>query len=402
MNVLIFDTDSVRTSLVRKHLLNWGYSVDSAASFAQTMRDFQRMNPQIIILGKSRTIRERLEVCRQIRAMGKKNRHFILWFLEKPSDPQMLKALEAGADDFLLHPLHLADLRAKLNAGVKILELQEELNLRVQKLEESNLLIRKTNEQMRRDVFAVAKIQASLLPASLPTFPNVDFCWVYKPREELAGDGLNVFRLDEEHVAFHVLDVSGRGTPAALLSVSLSREISPFPSQSTLLKRLKKTPPGYEISRPRDVLSTLNATFPLDVETQQFFTIFYGILNLRTLKLCYSLAGHPRPYLFSGGKAELLPGGGLPIGFVDNAEFSEETVQLAPRDRLFVYSDGISEAKNKQHELFCRAGGLSQAITATGTHPLRVAISQLLGRAEAWASPPGLHDDVSILACEIK
>jgi len=401
MNVFIFDGDRSREALLRKHLLAWGFTVGSARSFEETLACFERGLPQILILGKTRSMKERLEVCRRVRRQGAKNQQVILWFLEKPSDPQMLKALEAGVDDFLFNPLHLADLRAKLNAGAKILELQSELNLRLEKLEESNHLIRKTNEQMRRDVFAVAKIQASLLPASLPTFPNVDFAWVYKPREELAGDGLNVFRLDEDHVAFHVLDVSGRGTPAALLSVSLSREISPFPSQSTLLKRLKNSPPGYEISAPGEVLQALNGTFPLDVDTQQFFTIFYGILNLRTLELKYALAGHPCPYLLSRQGVALLPGGGVPIGFVDGAVYAEETVTLAPGDRLFVYSDGISEAMNERNILFAH-GGLAQAIRQTHGRSLREAIAGLLNEAEKWAQPSGLHDDVSILACEVR
>ena len=97
--------------------------------------------------------------------------------------------------------------------------------------------LRRVNERMREDLEAAASVQESLLPAASPDLPGVSFAWTFKPCEELAGDILDVLQLDEDRVGFYVLDVSGHGVVAALLSVTLNRVLSPEPSLPSVLKQ---------------------------------------------------------------------------------------------------------------------------------------------------------------------
>ena len=102
----------------------------------------------------------------------------------------------------------------------------------------------------------------------------MNFAWVFKPCEELGGDILNVFMLDEQQVGLYLLDVSGHGVTAALLSVTLNRVLSPAPSPHSLLKQQGRLMP------PAEVAEQLNREFPMDPTTGQYFTLLYGILML--------------------------------------------------------------------------------------------------------------------------
>ncbi len=105
------------------------------------------------------------------------------------------------------------------------------------------------NRQMRRDLEAAARIQKSLLPTALPALPGVHVAWTFRPCQELAGDMLNVLPLGDDTLALFVLDVSGHGVPAALLSFTLARTLTATPGQSCLLQ--PRGTPGCRRLPPR-------------------------------------------------------------------------------------------------------------------------------------------------------
>src|SRR5207237_1135226 len=126
---------------------------------------------------------------------------------------------------------------------------------------------------------------------------------------------LNVVPLDPQHIALYLLDVSGHGVAAALLSVTLGRFLSPPRDPSSLLVRRHKPAPGTAIVPPAEVARALNQHFPWDPATEQFFTILYGILNVDTGIFRYVSAGHPGPvHLPRDGDAAVRDGPSLPIG----------------------------------------------------------------------------------------
>lgn len=305
-------------------------------------------------------------------------------------------------DDILPMPIRPAEFQARIAVADRLYKLESKLRRSNSRVEEADKIIARVNRQMLQDQYAVAKIQTALLPSSLPAISEAEFAWTYKPRTEVAGDGLNVFRLDEAHVGFYVLDVSGSGTPAALLSVLLSRQISPFPVQSTLLKSLVKESPGYRLNTPSEVLSELNRTFPFDSERIQFFTMFYGVLNIRTGNLRYAVAGHPLPVLTHAGMPpRYLIGGGYPIGFVDDAVYEEHQIDMCHGDRLFIFTDGLSEAHDDGGRQF-GPFAMIQTLVGIDACDLKDSVLTLFSAAEAWCGKDGFHDDVSLLAVGLR
>jgi len=267
-------------------------------------------------------------------------------------------------------------------------------------LRETNSLLERANRRMQRDLEAAAAIQQSLLPDRPPEVPGVSFAWLLDPCDELAGDTLNMIPLDEDHLAVYVLDVSGHGVPAALLSFTLHRWLSPAPERSLLRSSGERSENDPQITSPAEVALQLNRQFPFDPTVGQYFTLIYGILTLSERVFTYVTAGHPSLiHLPAEGPAEQPEAAGPPIGFLPDAEFETETLTLASGDRLYLFSDGVLEAQNEAEELFGVAGLIS-AIEANRDLGLEESIQAVTESARQWQDGRALDDDLTLLGLE--
>ncbi|MEW6283641.1 MAG: PP2C family protein-serine/threonine phosphatase, partial [Candidatus Eremiobacterota bacterium] len=195
---------------------------------------------------------------------------------------------------------------------------------------------------------AASRVQRALLPESPPSVSGVETAWTFLSCSHVAGDMFNVFSVDDHHLGVYVLDVSGHGVPAALLSVSVSRVLHPNPKRGGILRRLKLgAPGGYELVPPAQVAQELNRRFPQGSVANQYFTLIYGLLDTSTGEFRYVRAGHPSPLRLARLAPFLEPvesDGGLPVGIFEDTLYCDEVVQLHPGDRLFLYTDGLTEA----------------------------------------------------------
>ncbi|NIM63495.1 MAG: SpoIIE family protein phosphatase, partial [Acidobacteria bacterium] len=170
--------------------------------------------------------------------------------------------------------------------------------------------------------------------------------------DELAGDFLNYFALDDRHVAVFVVDVSGHGVASSLLSVTVGRLLTPQVSSTSLLVQ-DGNGSGPRVVPPLEVIHELNRRFPMTDQNGLYFTIVYGVLDTETLDFRYSVAGHPQIVRVpDGGAPELLPGEGMAIGWTPEIWAEEQSVKLEPGDRLFLYSDGVPEAMDPDLKQF--------------------------------------------------
>ncbi|MDA2938977.1 serine/threonine-protein phosphatase [Acidobacteria bacterium AH-259-A15] len=260
--------------------------------------------------------------------------------------------------------------------------------------------LKRANERMKSELEAAAKTQESLLPRAAPDVAGVSFAWAFKPCNELAGDIFNVFPLDEQHVGVYVLDVSGHGVTAALLSVTLHRVLLPEPSLPSVLKQYVGGS-RYRILSPAEVAEQLNGQFPMDPAVPQYFTLLYGMLNLERHEFRYVSAGHPGPvYLPRAAEPAILEAQGLPIGFFKEASYQEHSITMKPGDRLYLYSDGITEAMNEKGEEFGKRQ-LIRALDHSRARTLKDSLSSLFESVDEWRGDARLEDDISVLAAEI-
>jgi PAS domain S-box-containing protein len=182
-----------------------------------------------------------------------------------------------------------------------------EQKLTEQALQAANLKLEAAGERTRRDLAAAAAVQRALLPQVLPRVNGVNMAWAFRPCEELAGDTLNVFPLDDHRVALYILDVSGHGVASSLLSVTLSHLLSAIPEQSALYQPVGYDAGAFRVASPAQVAARLNKQFPFEPRTAQYFTVFYGILDTRTHEIRYVSAGHVDPvYMPAGAPTQIL------------------------------------------------------------------------------------------------
>jgi sigma-B regulation protein RsbU (phosphoserine phosphatase) len=203
------------------------------------------------------------------------------------------------------------------------------------------------------DLKAAAEIQKSLLPQNTLVVENLEIAWKFKPCEHMGGDIFNIFQIDSEHVGIYMLDVSGHGVTAAMITVSVSQ----FLQQKIV--QLQKDKERSLLMAPAQVLHALDKEFPFE-RFNNFFTITYVIINTKSGDTIYSNAGHPYPTLLrKNNSIELLNKKGPVIGMGDLAyiddrkiEFEEGQLKIKPGDKLFIYTDGIVEYQNHNQEFY--------------------------------------------------
>ena len=224
------------------------------------------------------------------------------------------------------------------------------------KLKRLNQELTDKQKRLDEDLAAAAEIQKSLLPQENIFAEKLETAWRFEPCELMGGDIFNIFPLDADHWGIYVVDVSGHGVPAAMITVSVSQFLQPY--AGSLLSVTPEYLPKNVIIPPSEIFDALDKEFPFE-RFDNFFTIVYMIINTKNGNLMYSNAGHPHPiHLRENGSFELLTTANPILGF-GNFEPSEKKdrfavgqIQINPGDKLFVYTDGIVEYMNDDHELY--------------------------------------------------
>ena len=266
-------------------------------------------------------------------------------------------------------------------------------------LEKTNSRLEEANQNMKNGLEAAARIQQSLLPRSTPDVAGYNFSWFFKPCDELAGDTLNIIPLNEKIVALYSLDVSGHGVPSALLSATLSHWLSPKPDQDTILETEAEKTSRLPV-QPEKIGKKLNRLFPMDLDHPQYFTLGYGLLDTATDELTYLSAGHP-PAIQLGinGDLRLLETGGPPVGILQGSSFKQCTTLMKPGDRIFIYTDGLTEAVNHS-EIEFGMDRLCRSVKESAGLPLDDAIKEIIKAHDKWTEGNNPADDISIIAFE--
>ena len=252
-------------------------------------------------------------------------------------------------------------------------------------------------EQLQEALASAAHIQHSLIPTRQPSYDKLRYSWKYMPCKQVGGDLFNIVQLDEQTVMTYLLDVSGHGISSAMVTVSVHQSLSLHTGQ--LVKRPTDHPPFYEITSPRKILQELETEYPFE-RFEEFFTISYMLINPHTGQLRYCNAGHPPPLLLRhNGKVERLTAGGTIIGVGQLVDFEEGKAQLNPGDRLFMYTDGITEHLGKEDEAYGEERFLEQLLSQRDK-PFDDVIREALIAMREFGGRTLPVDDVTLIGIE--
>jgi sigma-B regulation protein RsbU (phosphoserine phosphatase) len=248
----------------------------------------------------------------------------------------VVQALRLGASDYLVKPIiDMAMLEHSVKRNLELVVLENENQRYRDHLESANRELRNSLDELRNDQQAGHKVQMKMLPDFVDE-GGLSFCHKIRPSLMLSGDFLDYFPLDDKHYGFYIADVSGHGASSAFVTVLLK-------NLTYRLKRNLKRGSSEDLYHPVKVLERINQEL-LDTECGKHLTIVYGVFNLETRVLNYSVGAHfPMPILLIEGKAQYLEGRGMPVGLFRDAQYSDYHISLPLKFTLSLFSDGVLE-----------------------------------------------------------
>ena len=284
--------------------------------------------------------------------------------------------------------------RIEIKTGDEIQSLSESFNFMLAELENYIANLSKVTAEKERigaELDIAKHIQASMLPCIFPAFPDrkeIDIYATMDPAKEVGGDFYDFFMVDERHLAIVMADVSGKGVPAALFMVI----------GKTLIK--DHTTPDRDLGK---VFSAVNNMLCEANSEGLFITAFEGVLDLVTGEFNYVNAGHEMPYICkAGGNFEaykIRPG--FVLAGMEDMRYKAGTMQLEVGDKIFQYTDGVTEATNINNELYGmdRLGVILNKVKNGTPHEILPAvkrdIDEFVGEADQF-------DDITMLCLEYK
>lgn len=218
------------------------------------------------------------------------------------------------------------------------IKMEKDINTYIQNLE----IITSEKERVETELNLAREIQINMLPRVFPPFPDrneIDIYATMEPAKEVGGDFYDFFLIDEDHLGFVIADVSGKGIPAALFMV--------------ITKTLIKDHAKLGLS-PGEVFTNVNNLLCESNGSDLFVTAWFGILDLKNGKLSYVNAGHNPPVIkrHDGSYEYLKQRSGLVLAGLEDMRYRQAELDLENGDRIFLYTDGVTEAQNSAEELY--------------------------------------------------
>jgi phosphoserine phosphatase RsbU/P len=244
-------------------------------------------------------------------------------------------------------------------------------------------------ERMEGELKIAHDIQMSILPKMFPPFPDrteFDIYAMIQPAKEVGGDFYDFFQIDDEHLCFVIADVSGKGIPASLFMA--------------VTKTLIKAKAAVGLTADR-IVSRVNEELCVGNDTNMFVTIFCAILDVHTGEIEYTNGGHNPPLVIrkTGEVSVLKSTGGIVVGVIDDAVYTADRLTLYPGDILYLYTDGVNEAMNKNGELFSDKR-LEQEIIKLKEKSIKEIIDGIMGEIELFAQDTPQSDDITMMVIQ--
>jgi serine phosphatase RsbU (regulator of sigma subunit) len=258
--------------------------------------------------------------------------------------------------------------------------------------------LERVNRRVRRELEIAQRIQRNLLPERRREFPGVTASAEYLPCDELGGDIVGAFQVDETRIALYGGDVSGHGIYAAMVMSYVKKLV-----ESSVKRILLKG--QYVVKPPGAVLTSINQAFMAEIsmgDPEIYLTLFLGILDLRNLELAYASAGiHRAPLVLSRGRLEeLFTMSDFAIGHVESHEYETHRRQLGPGDSFLFVSDGVVEADHDGEAY--GADRLKEEVLRLAGQPGGLDLPALAGSVSAFLRGQPPRDDMCFLLLDIQ
>lgn len=376
--VLVVDDSRLQRRILTASLARWGFDVIEAATGEEALAACRAKMPDLILSDWMMPGMSGLEFCEVFRDLENDGYTYFILLTSKSEKAEVAKGLDSGADDFLTKPVDANELRARITAGERIIDMQRELS-------QTNRMITDTLDELQRvydsldsDLLEAKKLQQSLLRQRSRTFDQGQLSLMLRPSGHVGGDLVGFYPACDGQLGLFAIDVSGHGISSALMTARLAGYLSATaPDQNIALQR---TDAGdYALRPPAQVVAALNELVLDEMETEHYFTLMLANIDLHTGMVQIAQAGHPHPVVQrANGQIEQTGTGGFPVGLLPGIPFDQFDMTLGAGDRLLILSDGVTECPDG-HDQMLDEDGLAAILD-----PLRDVTGQALFEALVW------------------
>ncbi len=399
--VLVVDDSRLQRKILTSSLKRWGYIIKEAESAEEGLRMCAESVPDFVLSDWMMPGMSGPEFCQQVRERFDGSYVYFILLTSKSAVSEITLGLDAGADDFLTKPVDVHELRARIKAGGRILDMQARLQENNRALTDALQEVERLHDALNKDLREARQLQQSLLPERTKSFGPYQITLHLQSSGYVGGDLVGFFPAGPRHIGLYSIDVSGHGVSSALMTARLAGFLSPVaPDQNVSLRRC---PDGtYAPVPPREAIEKLNNMVLDEMETEHYFTMVLGNLELETGILRMGQAGHPHPvHQKADGSMTQTSPGGFPVGLLPDVEFSEFEFQLSPGDRVLFHSDGITECPDPEEGML-EEQGLEKIMRDCKEISGTEFFDALMWKLTEFAGQTKLPDDVSGVLLDFK
>lgn len=401
LNVLVVDDSKMQRKLVLSQLKRMGFTLYEAASGIEALSICKIHEIDLILSDWIMPEMNGLEFCAEFRKMERDRYGYFILLTSKSDKGDVAEGLDYGADDFLSKPVNAAELRARIAAGVRVLDMEKQLHYQNERTKQTLAELSDLYNEVNKDLAEAEKLQKSLIPSNFYKVQDAEISNYFKSSGHVGGDLVGHFPIDADRQAIYSIDVSGHGVSSALLTIRLAGYLSPLnKAQNVAFEHMADG--SHRVRKPGEIASVLNQLMLDELETELYFTLAFADVNLKTGSVEMVQAGHPHPVLFSEETGiKFLGDGGPPIGLISDLIFDTFEFTMNKKQKLLLYSDGVTECENKSGDLLDDDGLeriLKRHFHTRGTELLNDIVWDLVDFAES----DNFGDDLSAIMLEFK
>lgn len=324
-NVLCIDDSRLSRAFIEKTLTPVNITVDTAENGFEGLKKISGGGYDLILVDIVMPEMDGFEFLKEFRSIKTKEFIPVIFMTGLDDLKSKIKGLNIGADDYLLKPLNEKELVARV--------------ISLLRLKDANSELYQKNELIKRELEAAKKIQEYIIPSDFSYIEYPKISGVYNPIDDIGGDFFDCIKIGEDKTSFLIADVTGHGIPAALVMTMSKMLFSIY---------------ADKFQGSAELLGEVNRHLRGTLLDTQYITAFYLLYDNNEKRLTYTNAGHTRALYYQASKDRViaLDTFGLFLGITDEVEYEEKSITVDPGDRLFIYTDGLSELKNAEGEEF--------------------------------------------------
>ena len=378
--ILIVDDERLNINVLHD-LLKTDYKIMAAISGKQALKAVESGSPpDLILLDIMMPEMDGYEVCRRLKENEKTRDIPVIFVTAMGQTSDETRGLELGAADYLTKPISPPIVQARVLTQLNLKKQRDELN-------EAYRLIESQKARMEDELSVGRDIQMSMVPQLFPPYPDRNEFSLHAklfPAREVGGDFYDYFFIDDDHLCLCIGDVAGKGVPAALF-MAVTR---------TLMKAR-----ASEDNSTASIMTRVNDELSRDNKMFMFVTIFISILEISSGELTFTNAGHNPSFICrSNGDIERLDTLHGPVAAASpELAYKESVTHLQKDDLLFIYTDGVPEARNLEKEFF-EEKRLAQLLGEQQYENAAAAVDHIFDEVKSFEGDAEQFDDITLLA----